>query len=838
MHWKSNRRSAGNGASTSADVAPSISSSSTTTDDEPSSSGGSSDSIPQALSPLSDGGASLLNMIKWSDESQYLKEFLQKHQTLPQVARIIKGQYLTLGVSNSLSSSSSLHQTIFLCSKAKRLKVAAQCVKFKEGKKVVPVGPRLAIPDNYEGWFEILSEEGKAVRCIESVAELARRFPDSCLVRENVKAYVAKGDELEIITDRVRTISAGETLVLLSEVLGTNAISADKNSNNVDHRNGANNKGRFLRCFDTKGENVYLSFDQRGKFSLVAKEDNISGVHSIKNLLTKRFPLMVRLVTGKTPLGGKIGSNFVPEMRLYASFEEECVMALPLQSSPSNPKSNSNQLVQPSTIVAVPISVPLKLQGSRNPELLPTFKEYSRLQDEYKSLIEEAADRIQVFDMDSASAKDQAKTEVALYRKLPYFRRAFSDPNGYRLYRHPRSLSSTDLDQQHSESDIKMLSKSNSGVNNVDECDDRYNEIDQIYDYVRGFAPLPKSADVDAGNESGAADDDDEDDGENKDFSEGKSSPEESIKPPDPPPIETIPARTQRNVTAVAHTVHPVRVVQVTSNNKRPSIENHYERIPRVGLGSGAGGRLYSKDSRLGGSKLGKIYAIKSSANGVHHRHSSSNGHKTSSAKLFRQHQRVAGHNSSSSSNDLQQRLYEHPAVGLRGSVKSSATSPIFNIRYKSLTNLTSLEFNTLDSSNSGGALTSNGSSYIIEECQAGVGGSGQKGHKKQLLNLGRPKSLTSLGLLHCSKDNRNYQFHHQFNLHKQQQQQPTIHLQQRQLNLHDNNRANLLNSVICRQPSKSKDQKEKNIFINGSGNSITNSNSSNSLKRIGTLYL
>ena len=64
---------------------------------------------------------------------------------------------------------------------------------------MIPVGPKLAIPETYEGFFEILSEDGRSVRCMETVGEVARRFPDSVLVRENIKAFVSKSDDIETI---------------------------------------------------------------------------------------------------------------------------------------------------------------------------------------------------------------------------------------------------------------------------------------------------------------------------------------------------------------------------------------------------------------------------------------------------------------------------------------------------------------------------------------------------------------------------------------------------------------------------------------------------------------
>jgi len=36
----------------------------------------------------------------------------------------------------------------------------------QEGKRMVSVGPKLSIPETYEGYWEILSEDGKSVRCI------------------------------------------------------------------------------------------------------------------------------------------------------------------------------------------------------------------------------------------------------------------------------------------------------------------------------------------------------------------------------------------------------------------------------------------------------------------------------------------------------------------------------------------------------------------------------------------------------------------------------------------------------------------------------------------------
>ena len=275
--------------------------------------------------------------------------------------QVVKGQYGTLGVSTL--SSPSLTPNILLASAGRRVRVIAQCVKFKDGKKAVPVGPKLAIPESYEGFFEILSEDGKSVKCMENVSELARRFPDSVLVRENIKAFVSKSDDIESIQDKSRLIQAGETLILVGEVLGVKGKT----------------QTRFLRCIDQDGENVFLPYDQKGKFSAIAKEENISGVHNIKNLQKKRLPLMVRLASGSAPIGLKSAAQFLPELRLLTRLDEEALVALPLSKD--------------STIVPLPLGAMLKLQATSNSESISGRVEVSVLVERAISQMSELADR-------------------------------------------------------------------------------------------------------------------------------------------------------------------------------------------------------------------------------------------------------------------------------------------------------------------------------------------------------------------------------------------------------------------------------------------------------------
>lgn len=449
---------------------------------------------------------------RWADEGSYLREFVAKHR-LPAVVKIIKGQYGGLGVPSLPSPG--LQSTALLVSAGKRQKLVAQAVKIKEGRRLVCVGPRLAIPDTYSGYFELLSEEGRAVRCIESVAELARRRPEEgCLVREVIRGVQAKTDlDGSVIPEGARTITAGEILVPAGEAVLPGS------------------KSRYLKCKDTKGDIILLGLDQRGKFSALAREDNISGVHTAKNLLSKRLPITVRLVHGTAPRGLKSPSHFVPELRLLSVFEEEHVFALPLQK-------------ESQSVTALPLAAPLKVLRTRNEEQLRGMLEFTRLVDKATKLANDVADRIQVLDGKLGDSKKQSPTQPIDIKTGYLLRRSASSDSANHRTRHTH--------HRKDENRVPLYTKD-------------YDEIDQIYDYVRGFAPLPKNIRSPFSEPSPTL----------TSHSSTPSHPaSDPTTKPEPPPIETIPTKKlqaeKRNRKAASSTIR----------DNAPKVFNHTEKLP------------------------------------------------------------------------------------------------------------------------------------------------------------------------------------------------------------------------------------------------------------------
>jgi len=618
----------------------------------------------------------LLSSTRWSEDAFYLKEFVHKHK-LPQVAKVVKGQYGTLGVSTL--SSPSLTPNILLASAGRRVRVIAQCVKFKDGKKAVPVGPKLAIPESYEGFFEILSEDGKSVKCMENVSELARRFPDSVLVRENIKAFVSKSDDIESIQDKSRLIQAGETLILVGEVLGVKGKT----------------QTRFLRCIDQDGENVFLPYDQKGKFSAIAKEENISGVHNIKNLQKKRLPLMVRLASGSAPIGLKSAAQFLPELRLLTRLDEEALVALPLSKD--------------STIVPLPLGAMLKLQASSNSEAISGRVEVSVLVERAISQMSELADRILVHDV--SVGRDLARPGEKLLVSTPANRAGVRD------------------------SPLKtILARTGDQAKTGDD----YDEIDQIYDYVRGFAPLPKSAKGWQYIAETATE-------ERKEpiYQKLASQLDAENKPPEPPPIDTIPGRKISNSPMdTTPPMTPPFSPPWCSPSHGPPLGPHGQMIgivppPHLVMERPHSADHGNKTDKLGESKKRQRPKTAEPGKNVE---GSLDSKETSNSRYVK----ASNKQHSTKHKFFRSRLKEKdkevappPMCNLSSSTlykdsRQASHPSFFNLRYKSLTNLAHQEYDTLDSSNSGGktSFDSAGSRNVPE---------------KRSRKLERPKSLTNL---------------------------------------------------------------------------------------------
>ena len=612
------------------------------------------------------------------------------------------------------------------------------------------------------------------------MAELIRRFPDAILVREPLRAFVSKSDDVDTIEEQSRLVQVGETLLLVGEVMANTSASRNNRANQNQNQNSnspaqsqsqVNNcssnsnkiqvqQTRFLRCFDKNGENVYLPCDLKGKFSAIAKEDNISGVHTVENLTTKRLPVMTRLIHGLPPVGLKSAQAFLPEMRLFSVIEEDFLVAMTL--------SNNNTAVLP-----LPLPANLKLQFATNMPILGGTKEFMRLKERCVDLSHHLEDRIVVHDI--AIPKDLRINGGDLKQKIN-----MKSPPGMMTV--PGNRPRFGPPHNHNS--------------------DEYDEIEQIYDYVRGFAPLPKSARGWRFEPSSPV----------KMQATPAASTDEStnssdMTPPEPPPLETLPTRLQRQNTEMSVIFSPppwgvAAYGQIRQNTEPPyeppnntvqhqqnqsqmnnstntqtkqpeakkrqrhtaekakhassSVKNHNENsenlAPLNNSHSNSHRNSYQQQSSLSStnqtgprfiksanykSSVGQNHSGSGNTNSTSHApHHTSNSATTYRQRLFR---------SNRSSKDFDKAANSHHNVHHSSGGGGGIGPSMFQMRYKSMTNLAQTsgpvnsspnivhggEYDTLNSSNSGGK-TSGGSSSTRQP-------------EKRSRKLSRPKSLTNL---------------------------------------------------------------------------------------------
>lgn len=170
--------------------------------------------------------------------------------------------------------------------------------------------------------------------------------------------------------------------------------------------------------------------------------------------------------------------------------EVDRVFALPLQKD--------------TDLVAVPLNAKIKLQRA-NMEQLDNFMEYSRFLEKAKRLMMDARDRLQVVDLKYAE-KESKKSEKGLGLFQSHH---IMSSSGSSASKNSKFITSSPqmttnqliaslengfvLRKSASCDSTSKYMQSQSHHSSLGSIADEYDEIDQIYDYVRGFAPLPKS---------------------------------------------------------------------------------------------------------------------------------------------------------------------------------------------------------------------------------------------------------------------------------------------------------------------------------------------------------
>ncbi|KAH3698622.1 hypothetical protein DPMN_086166 [Dreissena polymorpha] len=293
----------------------------------------------------------------WDTESVCLKDFLMTHD-VPCISKVVKGQFLNIGAARFIPLKK-LHQEVLVHSIKTGLKVLGHSmhkVDNRDGRthKLLPLEQRVSIPMTYKGWFELVSENGRIAKPIENVRDLAKLFPvvNNVLVRQNIKAYHGNDRDGMMTFDKTKVVIAGEQL----KIVGDLTIQTPSNIDGLV---------RLLKCTDVRGDALYLSFDQRGLFTPIANETDVTGVFLIKDIINRfRLPLTVKLVQGVWP---KVDTTrFTGLIRLDWAYTDEIAFVCPLDRTVPR-------------IYPIPTEVSLRLVTAVNSEELKANEAFTNI---------------------------------------------------------------------------------------------------------------------------------------------------------------------------------------------------------------------------------------------------------------------------------------------------------------------------------------------------------------------------------------------------------------------------------------------------------------------------
>lgn len=374
----------------------------------------------------SDSERALCSLAVWSDKTVSLAELAESNR-LPCLALVVQGQYRSIGAARSPHSAPAAaanytpSNVVFVQSVQKGQKILMEAVKLQQnGRHVVTTGQKFSLPVSYRGWFEVLSEDGKPIKPLSSVSELAAMWPAQCVVRRNFRAIVCSEVDVDRTgltrLDKKRVVQAGEVLSLKDDIWAIIEPPPGRTDLPVARK-------RYLRCVDCIGANVFLSFDQKLIVSPVAGQFNISGVHSVESLLDKfRFPLTVRLVYGVIPT--KLEKSFTSVFRLMGIYDDETAFILPLQPTAATQWSTGVAAVGGSKMITVSTREQLVLATARNDDVVRHSAPFTAVEKRCSGLIRAYMNSIHVLvatpdaDLLSRGTQQLRETQQARFNGL------------------------------------------------------------------------------------------------------------------------------------------------------------------------------------------------------------------------------------------------------------------------------------------------------------------------------------------------------------------------------------------------------------------------------------
>ncbi|KAK3089446.1 hypothetical protein FSP39_003687, partial [Pinctada imbricata] len=238
---------------------------------------------------------------KWDSQSRVLAD-LEDDSGLPQVCKLeedpSKG---TLPPGLKLYT----RQPVLLYTRCKKRQVKARTIYRDPSGPFYEVGQTLLIPDDFEGWYELVPPDfGRAPVC-RTIAEISNIKPRKFFTRTPINGIRIVEDESGQRTFKERIINAGSVLRVNGDFSAKWKTTAETGVHKKKTKEWTTVEIKYLKCMGLDEKEVLLPFSARGKFNVVYEKGSnaVQSVFRLKDLVSDfDLPLKVRLVYGKAPV--------------------------------------------------------------------------------------------------------------------------------------------------------------------------------------------------------------------------------------------------------------------------------------------------------------------------------------------------------------------------------------------------------------------------------------------------------------------------------------------------------------------------------------------------------
>ncbi|KAL5021270.1 hypothetical protein ScPMuIL_000425 [Solemya velum] len=255
---------------------------------------------------------------QWSTQAFTLKEIVSSFR-LPTIV-LCNVESCTVLWSNFYFE---LKQPLLLYSRQQAKKACAWCLKKnQETGRYSQFGPPVVIPEDYDGWFQLIHGENDRPFQFNSIEAIATSFSDNFLCATESQGFIVRVKPDESLQFIQRSIAAGEILKKISIYTGDVTKEIGGKTELVEMK--------YLKCTDEKNEELVIPFDQKGKFYAVSYNISYdSGLVQVREIVRKsnKLPVFAQHIYGDPPA---LSYNYTGQLQFYDCMQEETAMAATL----------------------------------------------------------------------------------------------------------------------------------------------------------------------------------------------------------------------------------------------------------------------------------------------------------------------------------------------------------------------------------------------------------------------------------------------------------------------------------------------------------------------------